>query len=389
MKRYILASLLMTVNYIMAQEKLYVNAPSIAFKDTELTVEAGVFLDGSTIASYEETDKYYKIYRDYVPPVYVEKSNNIQLTYNSKRIPSPAPIIDKDEYLNGPHLYTVVAGLKVREYPQQTAKVLGTVLNGTPIVLSYFPKDENEYVEINYLGEKGFIPASFIGNRPNLDQLISQYNAVNTTDEQKKYAERILELAWNSSTKDIIKALEIFIEYAETNELTSLANQSKLLLEMHKAIPKKGETKIVEKLYKNKDFGFVIQGAIEPQEGFDKEFVHATIGYSLDSFDDLEDCTLGDYESLSNFNSAVFIVNDYNEKHKVRELSMINANQFKINHSLLNENTSEGDFLQIGKGLITSYNPVEQTYLIERIGMSYKFQFKNNKLFKVESFISC
>lgn len=376
---------------VVAQETLYVNKPTIAYSDAKATIEKGIYTAGTQINSFEKINKtVYKVFIDYTDPVYLLNSPNIG--YKSETSPhpaSPTPIIDSDEYYSSPHLFVTVAGLKVREYPSSTSSILGTVFNGTVVPISFYPFDKNEWVAIPYKGETGYISANYIGARPVMRELIDLYHSSKEPKEQKKYAERILELGWNSETKETIKALAIFSEYARANDLEELATLTKLQKEVLEASSKKSIVSKIAKLQKKGLFGFTINGEIEPINGFDHTVVEKYVGYPLETYADLEDCALGDYESNAFYNSAEFIIHDLNLTLKTRKMDMINANGFLLENNQLNGNTTEKEFLNIAKGFITNINALDKSYSIEIGTVTYVFIFYNGYLTKVEMNYSC
>ncbi|WP_010253407.1 SH3 domain-containing protein [Myroides injenensis] len=388
----ILSIFLSSISFgVLAQESLYVNTPTVAYSDDKATIEKGIYTAGAQINSFEKINKnIYKVFIDYADPVYILNSPNIG--YKSEintHATSPAPIIDVDEYYSTPHLFVTVAGLKVREYPSSTSSILGTVFNGTVVPISFYPSDKNEWVAIPYKGEIGYISANYIGARPIMKELINQYYSSKEPKEQKKYAERILELGWNSETKETIKALTLFSEYTSTNNLEELAVLTKLQKEVLEANSKKSIANKIAKLQKKELFGFTLNGEVEPINGFNHTVVEKYVGYPLETYADLEDCALGDYESNAFYNSAEFIIHDLKLTLKTRKMDMINANGFLLDNNQLNGNTSEKEFLTIGKGFITNINALDKSYSIEIGTITYVFLFYNGFLTKVEMNYSC
>ncbi len=68
---------------------------------------------------------------------------------------------------------------------------------------------------------------------------------------------------------------------------------------------------------------------------------------------------------------------------------MVNANGFKIKNTYLNNHSTVAEFLKVGKGLITSIDPLTNSYYINNDYMTYEFQFKNDRLVKVMVIYYC
>lgn len=391
MKKLITTILCCITIQTWAQDILYVNAPTVAYKDSQATQKMGVYTQGTQLTSFEKvSNKLYKVLVDYQSPMYINDIKNLSTKYKAvETIASPAPIIDEDEFYAAPHLFTTVAGLKVREYPSSTSSVLGTVLNGTIVPLPFFPDGKEAWVSIDYMDRKGYIQAKFLGQRPDLDELIQAYKYATDTQDQKKYAERVLELGWNSAHYYTIQALDVFVEYAKNNNLMELAEINQLKKQVLEATPLDGDSSKVEKLQKKQQFGFTINGIVEPLAGFDGELVKQYIGYPLETYSDLDDCALGDYEGNALYNSAEFITNDLSSTVKARKMDMLNFNGFKIGKHLLNGETTEKDFLKIAKGLIGNISPLDKSYTIYLDGQACLFIFQNGLLSRVELIYYC
>ncbi|WP_410880877.1 SH3 domain-containing protein [Myroides sp. DW712] len=391
MKTLVQALLLCCSFPVLAQSPtLYTSKPTEAYKDKAATQKAGIFISNAHLSYYEKLNKrLVQIDRDYESPLYIVDTQNLKEYYTEDSPEAPAPIIELDEYYGSPHLFTTVAGLKVREYPSSTASVLGTVLIGTAVPIEFYPYDKNAYVPIPYLEGYGYISAQYLGERPVMNELIQAYKATTDVSEQRKYAERILELGWNSEDAVTQKAIQFYIDFATKQDENEKVELLKMQLEVFKAMPKVGDSSKVNKLIKKKQFGFALNGKIEPKDGFDLDWIHTYLGYPIDESANLEDCALGDYEGNSFFNSAEFITHDLDHTYKLRKMDMLNQNGFIIDNHLLEQYTTETMFLKLAKGLITTIDPLTHTYYIAVDDVLYGFEFRNNELLRIELIYYC
>lgn len=391
MKTFVQALLICCSIQAVAQSPtLYTTKPTEAYKDKAGTQKAGIFISNAPISYYEKLNKrLVQVDRDYESPIYIVDTQNLSEYYTEDSPEAPAPIIEMDDYYGSAHLFTTVAGLKVREYPTSTASVLGTVLNGTAVPIAFYPYDKNAWVPFPFGDGFGYVAVQFLGARPVMDELVQAYKAATETSEQRKYAERILELGWSSEGKEMQKALQTYIDFAEKQGDTEKAERLKMQLEVVKAMPKMDDYSKVNKMIKKGQFGFALNSKIEPKDGFETEWIHTYLGYPIEESANLDDCGLGDYEGNSFFNSAEFITNDLYRTYKVRKMDMLNQNGFIIDNHLVEQHTTETHFLKIAKGLITMIDPLTNTYYIQVGDLHYSFIFYNNELLRVELIYYC
>lgn len=369
---------------------LYTSKPTEAYKDQAGTQKAGIFISNAHLSYYEKINKrLVQVDRDYESPIYIIDTKNLSEYYTEDSPEAPAPIIEMDEYYGSAHLFTTVAGLKVREYPSSTSSVLGTVLIGTAVPLEFYPYDKEAWVPIAYQEGYGYVSVQYLGARPVMSELIQAYKASSEVGEQRKYAERILELGWNSEDKETQTAIQLYIDFATKQDETEKVELLKMQLEVFKAMPKIGDSSKVNKLFKKGQFGFALNGKVEPKDGFDIDWIHTYLGYTIEESSNLEDCALGDYEGNSFFNSAEFITHDLDHTYKARKMDMLNQNGFIIDNHLLEQYTTETMFLKLAKGLITTIEPLAHTYYIAVDDVLYSFEFYNNELLRVELIYYC
>lgn len=375
---------------LWAQQTKYVVTPTVAYNNEKASKAVGIFLRGATISKYEEVNYTYRITLDTGEVVYVNDTYNLKNTLNANDDfkPSPKVIVEEDEYYGSPHLFTTVAGLKVRESLTGPTVVIGTLLNGSVVPITYYSYNPDAWTTIEINGKKGFIPMKFVGQRPLLENLISLYKKASTAEDQKKYAERILELGWNSNLKEKIKALEIYAEYANKNNLPNIAELSNLQAKALDAIQSESHLNRADLITK-KQFGFMFNNDIEPKNGFNLTTLEKFLGKKKQSYTNLDDCALGDYEGNVLFDKAECISHDVAKTYKLRNMIMTQTNGFKIKNILLNANTTETDFLKMGIGLISDIVIQNNSYAIYIDELSYEFTFKNGKLHKVAIIYYC
>lgn len=399
MKKALLFVLLSTTQFwaqpkhpVKPLPRLYVVTPTVAFNNEKGSKAVGIFLRGAQIDSYEFLqDKYvYKIYTPHTETIYITDTYNVKERLNASDDyeKSPAIIIENDGYYGSPHLFTTVASLKIRELPNSSSAAVGNLLNGTPVPIYYYPYNAESWIPVQIEDKKGYIPVKYVGKRPYLNALKNEYKKAETLEDQKKFAERILELGWNSNPEENEAALRLYAEFASKNNQPDVAEISLLQADVLKNIPK-DDFNLPIKLQKEKQFGFTINNEIEPEKGFKKSFLESNLGKIKDQYTDLDDCALGDYQTNVFFGSVECIGHDVNKTYHIRSMEMVNANGFKIKNTYLNNTTTPTEFLKAGVGLISSINPLTNSYYISNDYMTYEFQFKNDRLFKVSVHYYC
>ena len=385
MKKILFISLFVPLA-VFAQQRKIVSTPTVAYSDESGAKAVGIFMRGAIISNYEIMKNYnYKVYTDYTQPLYIRDTYNLKdrLKSDDEIGKTPSAIINEDDYYVGPHLFTNVASLKVKAQPNIEAAVLGKLLNGTVIPIEYYPYTQDSWIPVDYEGKRGYISSQFIGKRPVLKDLYFAYQNSTTAEDMKKYAERILELGWNSSASENAEALDIYAYYANFSENYNVAKLCKLQAEVLRNIDKGFDHFLVEDLINNKEFGFTLNNNLEPKNGFSVSYLQKNLGNITKSHTDLDDCALGDYENNVYFTNAECISHDIKKTYILRKLKMDQSQGFKIYDQFLNANTTEEEFLVLTKKLINHINGKTSSYLIGTDAYYYEFQFTNGKLAQV------
>ena len=378
---------------VYGQQRKYISTSTVAYNNEKQSKAVGIFLRGASIDSYEFLeDKYvYKVYTPHTRTVYITDTYNVKdhLNASDEYEKSPAIIIENDGYYGSPHLFTTVASLKIRELPNSAAPVVGTLLNGTVVPITYYPYNAEEWISVDVDGKKGYIPVKYVGKRPELSDLKNQYKKAETIEEQKKFAERILELGWNSIPEENEAALRLYAEFASKNNQPDVAEICSLQADVLKHRPRESFS-LPSQLIEEKKFGFTVNNLLEPKNGFQKDFLVAQLGKLTTKTEAYDDCSLNENEHLVSFGTCETIAHRTNKTYHLREVTTEQGGGFKIKNIFLNSTTTEAEFLKTAKGLISSINIQSQSYYISNDEyMVYEFQFKNGKLFRIAAYYYC
>ncbi|MCC9043151.1 SH3 domain-containing protein [Myroides sp. M-43] len=376
----------------LGQNQLYVTTPTVAYDDANGSTQIGVYVRGAYLENIEKINKdVFKITTENLGITYILDGKNLKtITSSEDEIEkSPSPIIDFDDYYGSPHLFTLVGGLKVRTAPNHQAETLGVLYNGTPVGINYYPYDKEAWIKITFNEGQGYIPVKYLGKRPILNNLITNYKKATDPKEQKRLVQRIVELGWNSTDEEAAKALLVFADFAERNGQPEKATIARLQSEVLKASPEEEMYDKILAMVSKKQLGFTLNNVIEPTKGFSLATLEKAFGRIKESYSNLDDCALDNYESNIKFNNAECIGHDVNKTYTLRIVNIANGAGFKINNSILNENTTEKEFLKIGKGLINLILSTEKAYQIPIGDSAYRFTFAEGKLSKVELIYFC
>ncbi|UUV21636.1 SH3 domain-containing protein [Paenimyroides aestuarii] len=378
---------------VYGQQRKYISTPTVAYNDEKQSKAVGIFLRGASIDSYEFLeDKYvYKVYTPHTETIYITNTYQVKDHLNAKDDyePSPAIIIENDGYYGSPHLFTTVASLKIRELPNSAAPVVGTLLNGTVVPISFYPYNPEAWIPVQIDNKKGYIPVKYVGQRPDLSVLKNQYKKAETLEEQKKFAERILELGWNSNPDENEDALRLYAEFASKNNQKDVAEICSLQADALKHRPRASFT-LPSQLIEEKKFGFALNNLLEPKNGFQKDFLVAQLGKFTTKTEAYDDCTLTEHEYLVYFGICETIAHRTNKTFHLRGVTAQQGIGFKIKNTFLDSTTTEVEFLKTAVGLISFINAENQSYYISNDDyMIYEFQFKNGKLFKIVASYYC
>lgn len=228
-----------------------------------------------------------------------------------------------------------------------------------------------------------------MGKRPDLSDLKNQYKNAETLEEQKKFAERILELGWNSNPDENEDALRLYAEFASKNNQKDVAEICLLQADALKHRPR-ASFSLPSQLIEEKKFGFTINNLLEHKNGFQKEFLVAQLGKLTTKTEAYDDCTLTEHEYLVYFGICETIAHRTNKTFHLREVTAQQGIGFKIKNTFLDSTTTEDEFLKTALGLISFINAENQSYYISNDDyMVYEFQFKNGKLFKIVASSYC
>lgn len=152
---------------VYGQQRKYISTPTVAYNDEKQSKAVGIFLRGASIDSYEFLEyKYvYKVYTPHTETIYITDTYNVKdhLNASDDYEKPPAIIIENDGYYGSPHLFTTVASLKIRELPNSTAPVIGTLLNGTVVPISFYPYNPEAWIPVQIDNKKGIYSSEICG----------------------------------------------------------------------------------------------------------------------------------------------------------------------------------------------------------------------------------
>lgn len=230
----------------------------------------GYFRYGSRVKVLEQKGNWTKVESDnqtigFVPT----KHLNHSMMYNDVNIlDHENPILEKDSTYGSFHMYVTVAGLKARKGKTSSSKVDRVLLNGDVLSVTYFPRNPEEWVNIEGSGygiTYTYVQAKYLGEKPVFEEILKKFDAIpdEKIEEQKKCIERLVELSWNNKREKLIPAYKRYIKVAEKLNDEKLLQDVKMTYEIVQALNSRGtnysEVEIpsykYEFLYKGKKIG--------------------------------------------------------------------------------------------------------------------------------------
>lgn len=389
----ILASIAFSLTAI-AQEHFFVISPKLVYeKPNSKSLEKGVLLRGAKVdVLNNHKDKWYEVTLDNGTKGFITKDYlGDALFGQDEYISSPAPIIDIDDYYGSPHLFITKSKVAVYKEPTKESTTIGKLFNGTPIALTYYPFEQNEWVNIGSFKDEShaFVEQYTLGKRPVFKDLVKKYNQSEFYEDKLKFSNEMLELSWQNNLEDQKTALEYAIKTAKIKkDINSEKYYSTLLKYVDGALnPVKVED--AESFFKVDQTGFVLNGVLEPIKGFTKSDIEITLGKRIKLLSFYNECTAeeGDIYRLYTLGTVGF--NDSQRTTKIYELDITDKTGFRFNKYLFTSKTSMEGFVNVTKGFLSYYDFENNIFKVQTEMGGYDFYFTNNKLVKVVFYYYC
>lgn len=315
----------------IAQEQLLVISPKLVYeKPNSRSLEKGILLRGAKIQILNTIkDNWYEVILDNETKGFITKENLGDVLFGHDEYqPSPSPVIDMDDYYGSPHLFVVNSKVPVYKDRNTTSNIIGTLSNGTPIALSYYPFNETEWVNIGPFKKENnaYIKQKVLGERPVFNELQDQYNKAERTEDQLRLLQEMLELSWQNNLEDQKIALEYAIQLAEQSKDSKNESFYKSLLQYVEGVLSPVSVEEAEAFFKVNQTGFVLNGILEPTKGFTKSDIEITLGKRIQLLSFYNECMVeeGDIYRLYTLGTVGF--NDSHRTTKIYELHITDKN---------------------------------------------------------------
>ena len=378
----------------ISQENLYVISPKLVYeKPNSKSLEKGVLLRGAKVDIINNIkDKWYEITLDNDTKGFITKEYLGDAIFgNDEYISSPTPIIDMDDYYGSPHLFITKSSVTVYKEPTKEANTLGTLFNGTPIALTYYPFEQSEWVNIgSFKNEsRAFVEQHTLGKRPVFKELEKKYNQSEFYEDKLKFSNEMLELSWQNNLEDQKTALKYAIQTAKLKKDINNEKYYSTLLKYVEGALNPVNVDDAESFFKVDQTGFVLNGTLEPLKGFTKSDIEMALGKRIKLLSFYNECTAeeGDIYRLYTLGTVGF--NDSQRTSKIYELEITDKTAFRFHKYLFTSKTSMDGFVNVTKGYLSYYDFENNVFKVQTEMGGYDFYFTNNKLVKVVFYYYC
>lgn len=378
----------------LAQDSLFVTSAKLVYeKPNSRALEQGVLLRGAKIlVSPSEKDSWYVVDLDNQTKGYITKDHLGEALFgHDQYTASPHPIIDMDDYFGSPHLFTTHSKTAVYKQPKENLTPIGTLSNATPIALTYYPFDQQGWVNIGSFQQSSnaYIKQHTLGARPVFSTLKGAYLKATQIQKRKQLALEMLELSWANNLQDQHTALEYCIDLAEeTNELQKAKHYKTLLKYVHGALNPVSVAQ-AESFFKIDQAGFVLNGVLEPAKGFTKSDIEIALGKRIKVLEHYNECAGEQDDVYRLYTLGTVGFNDTQRQNKIFELKITDQTAFRFQKYLFTSNTSMDGFVEVTQGYLSYYDPEHDVFKVETQMGGYDFYFTNGKLSKVVLYYYC
>ncbi|KFF05449.1 SH3 domain-containing protein [Flavobacterium reichenbachii] len=396
-KIYFIIALFSSV-LLHSQERYFINSDTRLYTAANTSNFLGYFKYGAEVRLLSENQKgWYKVQADnfnegYIPSKFISESLNSD---DIKTTDKENPIIfGGDNYHGSNHLFVLVAGLKARALPDKNSKIREVLFTGDAVTLNYFPKNEDEWVNIagSFNEEYAkFTLRKFLGKRPDLNVLIKNFDKldVNNITERKTISERIVELAWNSDSTTLIPAYERYYEVVKQLNDPKLLAETELNIALVKALAK---SKKPEEIFAfSKKAEFLLKGIKTKSLYLSQTNLVKTLGKPTKKAKVDDGCGIYLSDLFYYYPDLEVSVDEAKNQAQIVKVFINENNKFIINPSVVLDNTlSEKAFIEkYGTYIQASLKSPHYYSIFIMDDSQFILQFKDGKLFCVEIFIDC
>lgn len=378
--------------YSQDWKPLHVSHWTYLYKKADITAEKiGVLATEASVKVLDSTKNHYKIAANNGDIGYIVKQKLTKSMRGKRDEDEPA-----DYFYRGtqgyqcPHLFVQVSGLRARKEPNTQSAISEILPINHQECVEYLPISKEGWVYIgdHFHRKPAFVQYKFLGNAISFDETLAQVEKSSkaTSDKQKILLERLVEIGWSSNPKNTLIALKLFKNFHQKEgTMGTVPNLDfEIFLSENMQNPLSPEQKAA---FDYKGISAFIDG-VELKDGSIKET----------QLKNLNLMKINDYSTLPNFSECgwdpVFayvnkskktIINfeEYEKKINglVEIISFLEGNAIKMDGFLINQNTTEEDFIKkFGKLLWTNrFNDPGIYYLPDGDAGFMMVSFKNKK----------
>ena len=300
-----------------------------------------------------------------------------------------------EEGLQSPHAYVQVSGLRVRKEKNTQSKVIRVLPINAHISLDYVPLYDDGWVYIgdHFHERPAYVQYKFLGKRISFEKALEDYNKASSPDQQKIFAERLMEIGWSDNVTNRLKALHVFKSFQEkTGNLHKFPDLDfEIFMTEQMQNPMGYEEQ--EKFLKNANFHFIIDGQKVSEGKILESFAKKLNMKRTTAYDSRFDCSWEpEFRYVSPSMEIVYekddagIVNGF-----VKQMQFTNTQAVMFNNVKIDNNLTERDFvIAFGRVLDVMWYDAPHVYRIQDGDAGFfAISFRNGKAYSYEIFFYC
>jgi len=398
MKKYYFIAVLFCSAVLYSQDRYFINSDTRLYTSANTSSEfLGYFKYSAQVRLLSDNQNgWYKVQADnfnegYVPSKFISESLNAR---DVKTVDPENPILyGGDHYHGSNHLFVLAAGLKARALPDKNSKIREVLFTGDPVTIGYFPKNEEEWVNISgSINEEyaKYTLRKFIGKRPDLNVLIKNFDKleVNNIVERKTVSERIVELAWNSEYSKLVPAYEKYYEVVKQLNDPKLLADTELNIALAKGLAKHKSPEQIIAFSKKAEF--ILKGTKTKSLYLSQNELVNTFGKPHKKATISDDCGIYLSDLFYYYPDLEVSVDEKNNKAEIVKVFINENNRLLISPSHILDNTvSEKSFIEKYGTYIDASIKSPHHYSILTEYSQFSMEFRNGKLFSIEIFFYC
>ena len=380
----------------------YVSHWTYLHKKADVSSEKiGILATEASVKLLDSTEFYYKIKVSNGDVGFILQQSLTKTMRGNKDEDEPAEYFYRGiEGHQCPHLFVQVSGLRSRKEPNTKSAISELLQINKQECVDYLPISKEGWVYIgdHFHKNPAFVQYKFLGKEISFEEILRELENTKASDkdQQKILLERLVEIGWNSTPNNSLKALQLFKAFHQKKgTLAALPD-----IDFELFLVEQIQNQLTSEERENFNYKGILV-LINGQEFKDGEITESKIK-------GLNFLKTSDLRSLPNFsecgwepvfayvnkskNTVINFENTYNKvRGLVESLSLVEGNAIIIDGFRIDENTSEEDFIKKCGKIINfdRFNSPGTYYLPYGDAGTMIINFKNRKAISYQLSFYC